>query len=187
MYIVYMNNKNTFYKCLRIGHTYERKSIKILEKHHFYKIYCNYEYNPYYDLTALIKKNDKLKKVYIEVKYNSLTDKTGFIFLECCKTNLKPSGLSITKSDYYIFFSDSQYWIIKTDRVKSILENTIRTELKKAKITDATEEQLLNYIEHNGLKTKNTIGVLISVSDLLKVCSYNGIHNNNDIYKKRLF
>jgi Holliday junction resolvase-like predicted endonuclease len=171
-----------FKKCLEIGHTYEKKSINILKKHNFKYIKCNYKYNPYYDLTAFKKK----QKVYIEVKYNSLTDRTKHIFLECFKIDLNPSGLSITKADYYIFFSNSKYWICKTDHVKKVLEQTIRHELKKASIYNATEEQLLNFIEHNGIRTKNTIGILIKVSDVLKISIYNGSLYNSK-YNKRLF
>lgn len=176
---IYMSD---FKKCLEIGHTYEKKSIDILKKHKFKHVVCNYDYNPYYDLTAFKKK----QKVYIEVKYNSLTDKTKYIFLECSKINLNPSGLSITKADYYIFFSDSKYWICETDNVKKLLEQTIRKEFKKVNIHNPSVEQLLNFIEHNGLRTKNTIGVLIKVSDVLKISKYNGSLYNSK-YNKRLF
>lgn len=169
----------SFEKCLKEGHIYETKSINILKKHKFKDITIDYKKNSYYDLTAY-KKN---KKVYIEVKYNSLTDRTKYIFLECCKTNLYPSGISITKSDYYIFFSNSKYWICKTDKVKKLLEQTIRRELNKIKLTKPSDEQLLKYIEYSGLRTKNTIGILLLVDDVNKICKYKGTHNN----VKRLF
>lgn len=171
---------NDFKKCLEIGKIYERKSLKILLKHKFKGVVMDEGYNPYYDIEAF--KNNK--KVYIEVKYNSLTHKTKYIFLECSKIDLCPSGISITKSDYYIFFSNYDYWICKTYKVKKVLEDTIRRELKKVKITNATYDDLINYIEHEGLRTKNTVGILINVDDVIKICSYKGIHKMKN---KKLF
>ena len=170
-----------FKKCLEIGHYYEKKSISILTNHKFKHIKNNYKYNPYYDLTAFKNK----KKVYIECKYNKLTHKTNKIFLECCKINLEPSGISITKSDYIIFFSYFKYWIVKTEKVKKLLERTIINILINNNIPNPTQEQLLLYIEHEAIKTTNTIGILISVDDVIKICKYKGTHKKT--FNKRLF
>ena len=171
-----------FIKCLEIGHYYEHKSIDILKKHNFKKITNEYNYNPFYDLTAIKNK----KTVYIECKYNKLTHKTNKIFLECCKINLQPSGLSITKSNYIIFFSYYKYWIVKTKKVKILLEQTIKNILINNGINNPTHEQLILYIEHEGIKTHNTIGILINVDDVNKICKYSGTHKNN-FNKKKLF
>lgn len=163
---------DTFIKDLEIGQIYENKSIKILEQYGFYNIEIDGTYNPYYDITAY--KNNK--KVYIECKYNSLTDKTGFIFLECCKRTLEVSGISITRADYYIFFSNTKYYICGVSKVKNILRATIEKELKKVKVIKPTGNQLCSYIEHEGLKTKNSIGILICVKKVSKKSKYKGTH-----------
>ena len=178
-----------FKRDLKRGAYYETKSINILLKHGFKKIKIDYKYNPYYDLKAY----ENRKRVYIEVKYNSLTDKTNKIFLECCKfdkTNkILASGISITKATYYIFYSYTKYYMCNTQDVKRLLERTIRDTLKKSNINNPTYEQLRAYIEHNGLRTQNTIGILISVDDVINICKYNGIHlhNTKNIYTRNLF
>ena len=172
-----------FKKCLAIGKIYENKSINILLKYGFTNIILDNSYNSYYDLEA-VRKN---KKVYIEVKYNSLTDKTHKIFLECCKHKngvLLPSGISITKATYYIFYSNTKYYIINTNKVKKILENTIKKEFIKVGHKKPTHDELINYIEHKGLRTKNSIGILISVDDVIRKCKYKGIHINSRFNKK---
>ena len=158
-----------FKKCLEVGHLYETKSLYILKNHKFKNITIDYKYNPYYDITAYKKK----KKVYIEVKYNSLTDKTQKIFLECCKTNLNASGLSITQSHYYIFHSNTQYWICKTHKIKKLLNKVIRNRLEKT-TNNITNEKICSYIEYYGIRTKNTIGILLEVEDIETICIYKG-------------
>jgi hypothetical protein len=169
---------SNFKKDLETGQYYENMSINILLKHGFENIEIDGTYNPYYDITAY--KNNK--KVYIECKYNSLTDKTGYIFLECCKRNLNASGISITKSNYYIFFSKSKYWICGVSKVKNILRKTIEKELKKVKVIKPTVNQLCNYIEHEGIKTSNSIGILICVKKVNKKSKYRGVLVKNNLF-----
>jgi hypothetical protein len=159
-----------FKKDLETGKIYEYKSIDILKKYGFYDIVIDGTYNSYYDITAY-KDN---KKVYIECKYNSLTDKTGYIFLECCKRTLEASGISITTADYYIFFSNTKYYICGVNKVKNILRKTIEKELKKVKVNKPTPDQLCSYIEHKGIKTINSIGILICVKAVIKKSKYTG-------------
>jgi hypothetical protein len=177
------NKKADFKKCLEVGHYYEKKSIKILLKHNFIKIRNNYKYNPYYDLKAF---KDR-KRVYIEVKYNKLTHITNKIFLEVCKRNLEPSGITITKAQYYIFFSMYKYYICLVNDVKKLLEQTIRNILINNNIENPTREQIILYIEHEAIKTNNTIGILINVVDVIKICHYTGTHKKKNIYNKNLF
>lgn len=155
---------------LKTGKIYENKSIKILEKYGFYNIELDDNCNPYYDITAY--KNNK--KVYIECKYNSLTDKSGYIFLECCKKNLDASGISITTANYYIFFSNTKYYMCGVKKIKNILQRTIKKELRKVKIFNPSMDQLLSYIEHEGIKTSNSIGILIDVKEVIKKSKYTG-------------
>ena len=160
-----------FKKDLETGKIYEYKSVGILKKYGFYDIIVDGTYNSYYDITAY-KDN---KKVYIECKYNSLTDKTGYIFLECCTRSLDVSGRTNTKADYYIFFSNTKYYICGVEKVKNILRKTIRKALKKVKVIKPTRVQLCDYIAQHGIKTNNTIGVLISVHDVIKKSKYTGV------------
>ena len=179
-----MDKKNAeFKKCLDTGHYYEKKSINILLKHDFKKIKNNFKYNPYYDLKAYKNR----KRVYIEVKYNKLTHITNKIFLEVCKRNLEPSGITITRAHYYIFFSMYAYYICIVDDVKKLLEDTIKHILINNNIPDPTREQIILYIEHEAIKTNNTIGILLSVDDVLKICKYTGTHKEKNIYNKKLF
>jgi len=164
----------TFKKCLSIGRIYEKEGTEILKKKGFYNIELDETYNPYYDITAY---KDNIK-YYIECKYNSYTDKTQKIFLECCTRKLQVSGVSITKADYYIFFSNTKYYMCDVNKVKRILRKTIEKTLKNKGIFEHTDDQLCNYIENCGLKTSNSIGVLICVQKVKKKSIYTGTIKN---------
>jgi len=61
------------------------------------------------------------------VTYECKTDlfpNTGNYFVET-KCRNKPSGIYVTKADYFVtyFVKDSEIWFIKTDRLKSIINN----------------------------------------------------------------
>jgi hypothetical protein len=64
------------------------------------------------------------EKVYLEVKRDRYLDKTGNICIEYA-SNSKPSGISITKADYYLYLNDdmSQAWLIDTDYIRSLIKN----------------------------------------------------------------
>jgi hypothetical protein len=164
----------SFKKCLSIGRIYEKKGTAILKQKGYYNIELDETYNPYYDITAY---KDNIK-YYIECKYNSYTDKTQKIFLECCTRKLQVSGVSITKADYYIFFSNTKYYMVHTDKVKTILRKTIENILKHKGVIEPSGDQLCNYIEHSGLKTKNSIGILICVKKVKKKSIYTGTIKN---------
>ena len=162
---------NKFKKDLELGKKYEYKSIDILKKYGYINIEIDDTYNPYYDLTAY--KNEK--KVYFEVKYNALGDKLKTVFLECCKyPKLYQSGISITKANYYILFTNTKYYICGTDKLKNILKKTIQKKLKANGLKHIKDEHLISYIEHEGKRTKNSIGILIDVEDVKRKCKYKG-------------
>ena len=153
--------------------TISKKSLNILKTHKFKHIKINYKYNPYYDISAYKNK----KKVYIEVKYNDLVDKLGTVFLEVCKRNLEVSGISITKAHYYIFHSRTKYWICETDKIKKLLKKKLDKEFEKVGIKNFTNEQLCSYIQYEGIKTTNTIGVLLNIKSIEKKALYKGFNN----------
>lgn len=167
-----MPKKSDFKKDLERGNYYEKKALNILKKHNFKDLTIIQGFNPYYDIQGIYKK----KKAYIEVKYNKYTSYTNKIFIEVSKPNGTPAGLSITKSTYYILFSYYKYWIIKTNKLKKALEEFIRFELEKEGIKKASNEQLFNYIEKEGIFTNNSIGVLIPTSNILCHSIFYGEH-----------
>lgn len=108
---------------------YEKFKDDLKEAHKYEKLVANFftdngynilEYceNKYYDL--LIEKNNKTYKV--EVKCDHQT-KTGNIIFEYFAFN-KPSGISTSKSDYwvYVFPLLNQIWFMKTKKIKELIK-----------------------------------------------------------------
>jgi len=109
---------NNFIKDLEFGKIYENKAMKLIN----YKCFpskgkCK-EYDFYY-----IKDG---KKIYIEVKSDKLACKTGNLCIEY-KFKNNPSGISATKSDYWIYFicrheQEDEIYIIPTNKLKEIIK-----------------------------------------------------------------
>lgn len=87
-------------------------------------LYDHLEYAPTkcaeYDMVLTIDG----EKVYLEVKRDRYLDKTGNICIEYA-SNGKPSGISVTKADHYLYMNDqmSQAWLIDTDYIKSLIND----------------------------------------------------------------
>lgn len=169
-----MNKKNNFEQDLKRGKYYENKAISILQSKGFTDIY-QYEGNvPYYDLHATYKN----KKVYIEVKYNSKADTYKSFIIELCKTDGTPSGLTITKSNYYMLFGYKSYWLIKTKRLHIIVKKYILNKLRIYNIFQPTPEEYEQYIL-NECKTYNNYKYMVMPYESIKKHNiFNGIHNN---------
>ena len=103
----------TFSKDLDFGRKYEKLATEYFE-------YDNIEYAPNrmfkpYDFKVL-ENNTWIK---VEVKADKMTKKTGNICIEF-KCSNKPSGITTTESNYYIYF------VVGTDDVYKIPTNDIR-------------------------------------------------------------
>lgn len=87
---------NTFKKDLQLGNKYELKALEYIEYDNY--VISQGNFKPF-DIDVI--KDDK--HIYYEVKCDRLSYKTGNIAIEYECSN-KPSGISTTKSDYYIYF-----------------------------------------------------------------------------------
>jgi hypothetical protein len=158
-----------FKRDLERGAYYEIKALEILKQHKFKKLKRIEGYFKEYDIKAMYKN----KKVFIECKYNRYTSYTNKFFIECFKCDYTYAGITATTSDYYILFSYFDYWIIKTDDLKKALEEQLRILHTNKK---ATREDLTDYIKSNGIYTKYTVGILVSIDIINKYILFKGEH-----------
>lgn len=96
-----MSNNNRFQLDLEFGKIYERKLTQIVPND---KSEIMEGYFPDYDV--IITKDNK--ETTYEVKSDRLAYKTGNMAIEF-KHNNKPSGISITKAEYYAYFIVKPY------------------------------------------------------------------------------
>jgi hypothetical protein len=61
------------------------------------------------------------KNIYIEVKSDVKSNFTGNILIECEMYN-KPSGINITKSDYWIIYDGKFHWFL-TQQIKKCIND----------------------------------------------------------------
>lgn len=158
---------------LKRGKYYETKALENLKTHGFKKLKIYEGYKKEYDISGRFKK----KKVYIECKYSKYVSYTNKIFIEVFTTKFKESGITATRSDYYILYSYFDYWIIETDELKRALEEHLRS---VCNIKNATHIQLIDYIKENGCYTNNTIGVIIPMDTIQKRCIFYGNHKKRN-------
>jgi hypothetical protein len=159
-----------FKRDLQRGKYYEHKALKTLSNYKFKDLHIFEGYKKEYDIEGVYKK----KKVYIEVKYSKYVSYSNSIFVEVFTTKFKESGLTATRSDYYIMYGYFRYWIIKTEKLKKALEKHLRNTIM---IKNPTQFQLIDYIKESGTYTKNTVGVIIPISIIEKYSKWTGIHN----------
>lgn len=113
---------NNFINDLRYGLLYESKARdKIIEKYNYKIIKISESYEPRYDFKAIDPITNK------KIKYEVKTTKQQYntIFIEFKNSSNKPSGISLTTANYYIFvdiLDDEQYYVIKTSILKEIIE-----------------------------------------------------------------
>ena len=108
-----------FQKDLKQGQKYELECLKYLE-------YDEYEhdkaYRKEYDL-IIIKDDEKIK---IEVKSDRLASKTNNMAIEY-ECNNKPSGISTTEADYWIYFiiheDKEEVYKIPIEKLKKLVLN----------------------------------------------------------------
>ena len=111
-------------KALKFGHKYELESLNYIP-------YVKYELNntSEYDIKTTTKKG---KHNYYEIKSDRYIHKTNNICIEYMSNNIL-SGISITKSNYYIIFSIKNDVIVEVYKIptkflkKYIEKNTLET------------------------------------------------------------
>ena len=163
-----------FKKDLQRGKYYEYKALKTLSKYKFKDLHIFEGYKKEYDIEGVYKK----KKVYIEVKYSKYVSYTNSIFVEVFTTKFNISGLSATKSDYYIMYGYFRFWIIETENLKKALEEHLKNEIM---IKNPTRCQLVEYVKLKGTYTNNTVGVIIPISIIEKYTKWTGVHNKKKL------
>jgi hypothetical protein len=64
------------------------------------------------------------KKTYtFEVKADKASIKTNNFFIETNGYDMKPSGLTTTKANFYIITDETNFYLLKTDTLKYIINN----------------------------------------------------------------
>jgi Holliday junction resolvase len=169
-----------FKKDLERGKYYEHKALKTLTKHGFKELKIFDGYKKEYDIEGIYNN----KKVFIECKYNKYTTYTNKFFIEVFTTKFNESGITATKSDYYILYSYFDYWIIYTNDLKRALEEHLRSIIQNK---DVTKTQIVEYIKTNGTYTNNTIGVIIPINIIEKYTLWKGNHKKRPTNNMNLF
>ena len=107
--------------------TYEA-FLKNVDKYHIYEIIASQKIS-LLNNTQLIKFNNDYRydfktsdKLKYEVKTDELSLKTNNLFIEF-ESYKKPSGISSSKAHYYIFSDTIDYYLIETQKLKTILSN----------------------------------------------------------------
>lgn len=163
-----------FKKDLQRGKYYEQKAVKTLLKYGFSDLKMYDGYIKEYDITGIYRN----KKVFIECKYNKYTTYTNKFFIEIMNTKFNESGLTATKSDYYILYSYFDYWIIKTDNLKRALEKHLRSIIINKNVSRC---EIVDYIKENGIYTNNTIGILLPIEIINKYSKWSGNHKKREL------
>ena len=125
--------------------TYET-FLKNVDKYHIYEIIASQKICLLHN-TELIKFNNDYRydfktrdKLRYEVKTDELSLKTNNLFIEFESYN-KASGISITKANYYIFSDTIDYYLIETQKLKTILSN-----IENKKIVYTQDKQTYGYL-----------------------------------------
>lgn len=108
-----------FYEALTYGKEIENKVLEFIQKK-YPKSYLSKGKCSEFDICV------PEKNIFIEVKCDKKSNYTGNIVIECEMYN-KPSGINITKSDYWIIYDGIFHWF-KIDQIKKCI-NDIKPKL----------------------------------------------------------
>lgn len=156
---------NKFKKNLLQGQIYEKKCLDYLD-------YDNVEYPPEgkfkdYDLT-IIKDNIRTT---IEVKSDRQASITNNLCIECECSN-KPSGISATKADFWIYFivfpTYDECYKIPTNELKELVKGTkkvIGGDNRLTKVYLLNKHKLQNYLIYP-IKNNNNIYIQDNMSEV---------------------
>ena len=125
--------------------TYEA-FLKNVDKYHIYEIIASQKIS-LLNNTQLIKFNNDYRydfktsdKLKYEVKTDELSLKTNNLFIEF-ESYKKPSGISSSKAHYYIFSDTIDYYLIETQKLKTILSN-----IENKKIVSTKDKLTFGYL-----------------------------------------
>jgi len=138
-----MNNFNNDFE---YGREYENKFLNFLQANNIVSKLNETEETDYYKKMFILSQYDIItnNNIKIEVKSDRRSDALGSLFVEIIKKRIRgakewtfKSGLSLTTSDYYAFYSPnkSEPYIIDTKILKQILKNN-----KYYEVTHITEK-----------------------------------------------
>ena len=120
--------------------------LENVDKYHIYEIIAS-EKICLLNNTQLIKFNNDYRydfktsdKIKYEVKTDELSLKTNNLFIEF-ESYKKQSGISITKANYYIFSDTIDYYLIETQKLKTILSN-----IENKKIVSTKDKLTFGYL-----------------------------------------
>ena len=112
--------------------------LKNVDKYHIYEIIASQKICILND-TKLLKFNNDYRyefktcdKLRYEVKTDVMSLKTNNLFIEF-EGYKKPSGISISKANYYIFCDTIDYYLIQTQKLKEILNNVLNKKIVSTK------------------------------------------------------
>ena len=114
--------------------TYD-KFINNVKSHHIYEVISSKKAELYFKTTLKSFNETKDYDILlqngfkIEVKFISTFDKYETVYIECFRNN-KSSGILTAQSDYYIVTNGKICYLIKTDELIKLCENS---EIKKLK------------------------------------------------------
>ena len=102
--------------------------LKNVDKYHIFEIIAS-EKIRLLNNTQLLKFNNDYRydfktcdKLRYEVKTDVMSLKTNNLFIEF-ESYKKPSGISVSKSNYYIFCDTNDYYLTEINNLKTILSN----------------------------------------------------------------
>ena len=110
-----MNPHDTFKRDLKDGKRVERKHLSLIQK----------VFPDTYIIDGYCKEWDLFMPTFgmgVEVKYDKMSQKTGNIIVET-EFNNKVSGLSTTKSPWWVFDTGQEHMVVHIDKLKELLKN----------------------------------------------------------------
>lgn len=85
--------------------------------------------------------NEINQRVTIEVKEDFMYTKTGNVAIEYMQRG-KPTGISVSCADYYVYKLSSDFYSIKCDTLKQKLKESLRTKETKKKTTHDSYKEI---------------------------------------------
>jgi len=110
---------NSFFEDLERGKAVERKALAIIQRRHPCAVLIN-AFQGYDIWVPEIHKS-------VEVKYDPKSNETGNIVIEV-EMNGKPSALSASTADYWLFYDDHVFVMMKKQNIHNCIDdNKLRT------------------------------------------------------------
>ena len=127
-----MHDHNNFIDNLEFGNKAERRTAKLL--HATYNL-LTISFNNDHRYDILMHSPRLNKRITFEVKDDTRTKETGNIVVEHESWG-KPSGITTTEADYWVFSHHSTYHIIETPALKSLISTNSHFDNRQMQHTD---------------------------------------------------